>query len=469
VSDDAFPAHSSLKEPPVKFTVEKLGPIAHAELDIRPLTVFVGHNNTGKSWTAYALYGLLRRLSPTTLWVRDDWSRQPGSLPDPQIAQTIDKAAARVGALIESAAEDEAIHVGYRRHDLLAGVTQAVRYDLSMEELRDVLKLSEEHLSRAHASLEVEPTSFTPLPVDTTIQFSVQKKLRVLSVGLHRADKKPGFTANVGISGPWDDAIRAWLEFLLRPFWGQVLAFPAERKALASMYKLLQREFENVMMLPVVDFAQFLQRAELLADKETGQFPSAITAMEQHVLRGQIGFQPAAVGMHLTYSKDGWSFPMHAVSSTIRALSGLAVYLRHFAQEGDFLVIDEPEMSGHPAQQLALTELLTLLVQKGVRIILTTHSPYIVDHINNLLEAAELPDAEQEQAASLFKLGTREAFLPVDKVAVYEFDDEGQVRPLLDRKDRVIEWATFSRETDWVSNLYSRLLSLAQAGSERGS
>ena len=453
----------------MKFTVEKLGKIAHAELDIRPLTVFVGHNNTGKSWTAYALYGLLRRLSMTTHWIGDDWRRPLDSGPDPQIAQAIAKTAVHAVALIDSAAEDATVQFSYRRQDLLADLIKPVRYALSKREMRDVLKLPEDHLAEAHVSLEVEPASFSPLPKDTAMHFGLHKQLRTLSIAVHEADKKPDSFSTFIAPGSWGDAIRHWLEWFLRPFTSQVLAFPAERNALASMYKLLLREFENVMMLPVVDFAQFLLRAELLAGQMTGNFPSAIEAMERHVLGGRIGFQAAAAGTHLTYATDGRSFPIHAVSSVVRALAGLEVYLQHFAREGDILVIDEPEMNAHPAMQLALTELLALLVQKGVRIILTTHSPYIVDHINNLLEAAAIPPAEQAQAAPLFKLGTQEAFLPADQVAVYEFDDEGQVHPLLDRTNRVIEWATFSRETDWVSNLYSRLLSLAQAGSEHGS
>ena len=40
--------------------LDKLGRIDHAEIEIRPLTVFVGENNTNKTWAAYCLYGLAR-------------------------------------------------------------------------------------------------------------------------------------------------------------------------------------------------------------------------------------------------------------------------------------------------------------------------------------------------------------------------------------------------------------------------
>ena len=38
--------------------VENFGPIAKARVDVRPLTVFVGPSNTGKSYLAVLLYAL---------------------------------------------------------------------------------------------------------------------------------------------------------------------------------------------------------------------------------------------------------------------------------------------------------------------------------------------------------------------------------------------------------------------------
>src|SRR5690242_10343713 len=42
-----------------KLTVEGLGKIERAEVDVRPLMLFVGENNTGKSYLATLLWGLL--------------------------------------------------------------------------------------------------------------------------------------------------------------------------------------------------------------------------------------------------------------------------------------------------------------------------------------------------------------------------------------------------------------------------
>src|SRR5437667_7196094 len=42
----------------MKVTVRNLGVIRKAEVDLKPLTIFVGPNNAGKTWLAYTLAGI---------------------------------------------------------------------------------------------------------------------------------------------------------------------------------------------------------------------------------------------------------------------------------------------------------------------------------------------------------------------------------------------------------------------------
>ena len=120
-------------------------------------------------------------------------------------------------------------------------------------------------------------------------------------------------------------------------------------------------------------------------------------------------------------------------------------------------------MNAHPEAQLGLTEFIALLVNSGVRILFTTHSPYVVDHLNNLMEAARVPDANQDALAGKFALKTKGAFISSNKVAVHAFEEvspggEVMVREVLDREEGLIDWSTFSRQSDRVSNLYNDVL-----------
>ena len=61
-------------------------------------------------------------------------------------------------------------------------------------------------------------------------------------------------------------------------------------------------------------------------------------------------------------------------------------------------------MNLHPDAQLTFVELLGILINSGVNILLTTHSPYILNHINNLLGASAVAAEKQDELAKQFKL-----------------------------------------------------------------
>lgn len=48
------------KQDALELEVANFGPIVEAKIDLRPLTVFVGPSNTGKSYLAILIYALHR-------------------------------------------------------------------------------------------------------------------------------------------------------------------------------------------------------------------------------------------------------------------------------------------------------------------------------------------------------------------------------------------------------------------------
>jgi predicted ATPase len=43
---------------PLKITVENLGPIVTGDVELKPLTILVGRNNSGKTYFAQLLYSI---------------------------------------------------------------------------------------------------------------------------------------------------------------------------------------------------------------------------------------------------------------------------------------------------------------------------------------------------------------------------------------------------------------------------
>ena len=54
---------NDLDQGPLELEVSDFGPIVEAKIDLRPLTVFVGPSNTGKSYLAILIYALHRYFS----------------------------------------------------------------------------------------------------------------------------------------------------------------------------------------------------------------------------------------------------------------------------------------------------------------------------------------------------------------------------------------------------------------------
>ena len=135
----------------------------------------------------------------------------------------------------------------------------------------------------------------------------------------------------------------------------------------------------------------------------------------------------------------------------VKELAPLVFYLRCFAQPGELLIIDEPEMNLHPKAQVQILEFLAMLVNAGLHVLITTHSPYITDHLLNLTKADEHVD--KEAISAKFFLQDRRAFISKDQVAFYAVD-QGKI---IDAMDEDSDWNTFGKVSDAISDIYFSL------------
>lgn len=100
----------------------------------------------------------------------------------------------------------------------------------------------------------------------------------------------------------------------------------------------------------------------------------------------------------------------------VSELAPVVLYLRYLLSPGDLLIIEEPEAHLHPASQVAFARCLVRLVNRGLRICLTTHSEFFLQQINNAIMASALT---ADQTAGL---GVSTDRLGSEKVAAYFFD-----------------------------------------------
>ena len=104
-----------------------------------------------------------------------------------------------------------------------------------------------------------------------------------------------------------------------------------------------------------------------------------------------------------SYMPHGWSDPplplMHA-SSMVSELSPIVLFLRHIVNPGDVLIIEEPEAHLHPDLQVKFVNVLAKIVKAGVRIILTTHSEWVLDAVANLVLSSKI-DGQNDHDSSV--------------------------------------------------------------------
>ncbi len=105
--------------------------------------------------------------------------------------------------------------------------------------------------------------------------------------------------------------------------------------------------------------------------------------------------------------------------------------LRHYFNSRFINIVEEPEQNLHPeSQSLVLYELLDCLNRnKGNKLVMTTHSPYILSYLILAAKAAELRD-KGIRAEKLSKFVPEASFISGDRIAVYETREDGSIKRL---------------------------------------
>jgi energy-coupling factor transporter ATP-binding protein EcfA2 len=86
--------------------------------------------------------------------------------------------------------------------------------------------------------------------------------------------------------------------------------------------------------------------------------------------------------------------------------------------KGEILIIDEPELNLHPHNQRLVARLLARLARSGLKVLISTHSDYIIRELNNLLMLSADEDGKLRR-----KYGYDEAeTLSPGRVGAYLFD-----------------------------------------------
>ena len=419
---------------PVKLAVTDFGPIAKAEVDLRPLTVFIGPSNTGKSYLAILIYAL-HSLLPAGVFRRSGgflriprWRRDtvPTENSMKRLGEWIDKMssdselgerrrffdgplpeelASEVRPVLEDASGGEAVSdeiarcfgVGSSARRLIrSGSRNSAKIVLQRGPFRFDLALT----ARDHRFSATIPAGAPLLGSDA----GIRGLWRLIS----RDPDRRRFVAMNLFTNLAESVIPHVVGELSQP----AFYLPADRAGVMHAHRvvvsaLVERSasagLRSTPPIPTLSgvLADFLEQLINLDERESlTHRPGTDFAkeIERDILSGAIRFDLSETRYpSFFYRPHGWKddLPLLNTSSMVTELAPVVLYLRHLVGRGDTLIIEEPESHLHPEMQAALARQLARLARSGVHVIVTTHSEWLLDQFANLVRMSELDEKQR--------------------------------------------------------------------------
>jgi hypothetical protein len=128
----------------------------------------------------------------------------------------------------------------------------------------------------------------------------------------------------------------------------------------------------------------------------------------------------------------------------------------------DVNLIESVESGFHPYDQARKLEAITAQVQLyQQRIVVTTYSPYIMAHLDNLLQGSDDHDIRAKQAKHLFRKNIS-SFISHEQVEVYEtkkgIDGAYKLEAIpYSKEDKTFHWDTLSDPSVDIQQIFFKI------------
>ena len=461
---------------PLQLSVSNFGPIAKAEIDLRPLTVFVGPSNTGKSYLAILIYALHRffgdytgsqylgfeRMSPISRgsvreqqpfdydnigrladWIRDVFVQVEAENPsDASLIQLPDFIGAMVRPLFSDLCNFSEV------------IAQDIERSFGIENTARLIR----HGNRAGAkvTLRFKPFAYElalkrgkPKGSVTSISEEIPLYIDLYTEGMEDVSFLARGILNTLVPGD-DNRGRGDVAYFVRKLSSSVLSnvvsplnnaahyLPADRTGVMHAHRvvvasLIERApragIRRDTPLPALSgvLADFLEQLVGIGEprRRRNNKNNLAANLERQILKGEIHSENSESGYPMfSYQPQGWGedLPLMNTSSMVSELAPVVLYLRHIVQPGDVLIIEEPESHLHPAMQVEFIRQLAAVVRSGIRVMLTTHSEWVLDELANLVCLSELPKRRRKDVAG------GDFALSSDQVGVWLFEPKQRPR-----------------------------------------
>jgi len=429
----------------MKIQLENIGAIRYAELELGKFTVICGLNNSGKTYITYVVYGFL------FFW------NYIFQIPiDVEIIKNLkDSGVYSISTsdylLKSSSIINQACHEYKKQLASVFAAQNSKFYESDFKidiSLGDIVVMKKEYAGELSSSNKKTKLTYTKNSNNDVISltlFSEENKAReipddIISQTISDAVKKVVF------SSVFPNIFIASAERTGAAIFRRELNF-ARNKILEAISKkdseidplFLLREGKSDYAWPVNHNVEFVRSIESISRHESDVYINhreLINAFND-ILGGDYEISNKDELFFTPYSKSNikTKLTMDESSSSVRSLLDIGFFIKHSAQFGDLLMIDEPELNLHPKNQRKITRLLANLVNCGINIFVTTHSDYILRELNNLI----LLNGDRPHLSNII---TREGYrkselLKASELKIYTADESFVMLPNGKRKVKV--------------------------------
>ena len=473
-------ASKTKKRKPLELEVSDFGPIARAKIELRPLTVFVGPSNTGKSYLAILIYALhrffmgysrtrgavvgmydpadlrygVRRMGRSPAISKSDvgrlreWARATVSEKQKDARAPIHVPLEVARFIWEMISVNTGDHVAAMIERAFGASPQELKRHSSANGAYIVLRsespqsisgsLIEQQLRLGESNLRLSPSE-SALEFDSSD--AINNELAIMSFlsidGLkNELDEDDLFTYQINdfLSAMAKDVVSK----LVHPLNSRAYYLPADRTGVMHAHHVVVNSLiRSAARAGLYDeaplgklsgvLADFLQQLVNLNETQRHRAPSGSLAnqIEKSILFGSIHNDPSVVNYpSFSYQPSGWqrNLPLMSTSSMVSELAPVVLYLRHVVRPGNTLIIEEPEAHLHPGMQREFTRQIAGMIRAGIRVIITTHSEWVLEELANLVYLSSLP---AEQAKRIDESGPA---LTPDQVGVWLFEPKKRPR-----------------------------------------
>lgn len=401
-----------------RLRVKNFGPIVEAEVEMRPLTVFVGPSNSGKSYLAGLLYAMHRNSA----WAGIQQERIGAHTVRPRgpAFRFSDSLKRELRSWLTAADGFPDLPSTLRaslRGDCQGQIAQALAYEL--RRCFGVSDLSALERWGTGANTRIEWDS---IPADTdssSVSFSLSgdrlgaaisdlptmsgsdyRFWRGVIGGSGKSDLREDFVA--------DELVTTVFEKRFSSTAHRAHYLPGDRAGLLrhreAVFSNLVRNASTVAPQPAVRAtpslpgiaADFLEEVGWIGSKGiSGDYTDLSEEMEKNLLDGVVEVNRQGGSPAFLYRADApgsEELPLTRTSSMVSGLAPLALYLRSLIQREEVLIIEEAEAHVHPEKQTEIARQLARMVHAGIRVVITTHSEWMVEQLGNLIQLSQLKD-----------------------------------------------------------------------------